>query len=137
TQVLEKNVLLLLQQSGGAITDKAFATLQAQAKRYVLADRELDSLRARLNERQQRANAAAQADPENMQAREKAVAEITALEDRMRKLSDDARMLRGELDEGVIAHLLEARKRKIQELGLDTGRFRIQTFSTLGLEPGL
>ncbi|MDF3823309.1 adenylate/guanylate cyclase domain-containing protein, partial [Leptospira sp. 96542] len=47
------------------------------------------------------------------------------------------RKLRSELDNSVITHLLEARKRKIQELGLDTGRFRIQTFSALGLQPGL
>jgi adenylate cyclase len=138
TQVLEKNVLLLLQQSGGTISDRAFAALQAQAKKFVLADRELVHLKEQLQDRQQREALLAQQKPDAADpARVKAAAETRALEERVRKQSVLTRKLRSELDASVIAHLLEARKRKIQELGLDTGRFRIQTFSTLGLEPGL
>lgn len=137
TQVLEKNVLLLLQQSGGTISDRAFSALQAQAKKLVLAERELDALKDRLAQRQQREGMLAEQKPEGDPARVKAAAETQAAEERMREQSIQTRKLRSELDASVISHLLEARKRKIQELGLDTGRFRIQTFSALGLQPGL
>lgn len=137
TQVLEKNVLLLLQQSGGAISDRVFAALQAQARKLVLAERELDGLQDRLEERQQRESTLAEQKPEGDPVRVRAAAETQAAEERMRKQSIQTRKLRSELDASVIMHLLETRKRKIQELGLDTGRFRIQTFSALGLQPGL
>ncbi|TGL58761.1 adenylate/guanylate cyclase domain-containing protein [Leptospira sarikeiensis] len=123
-QVLEKNIRSQLQQGGEeAVSDKEFAKLQGMAKKFVFIDREAGLIRKRIAELK-----------ENQEKPDQT--EISASEEELRKKSLLARKLRSDLDEAIVSILADSRKRKIKELGLDTGRFRIQTFPVSGIIPG-
>lgn len=123
-QILEKNIKAQLQQGGHeTLSEKEFDKLQNLAKKFVLADRDMGILKKRLFELKE---AQEKQDP----------TEISAIEEDLRKQSLSVRKLRSELDSHIVAHMAESRKRKIKELGLDTGRFRIQTFPISGIIPG-
>ncbi|EMJ99356.1 adenylate/guanylate cyclase domain-containing protein [Leptospira sp. WS58.C1] len=123
-QILEKNIRIQLQHGGEeVVSDKEFARLQGMAKKFVFADREAGLVRKRLGELK-----------ENQEKPD--LTEISAAEEELRKKSLLARKLRSELDEKIVSILAESKKRKIKELGLDTGRFRIQTFPVSGIITG-
>ncbi|TGK03986.1 adenylate/guanylate cyclase domain-containing protein [Leptospira semungkisensis] len=123
-QVLEKNIRLQLQQGGEEpVTDKEFARLQSMAKKFVFTDRDIGLIRKRLAELK-----------ENQEKPDQT--EISAAEEDLRKKSLLSRKLRSELDENIVAIVAESKKRKIKDLGLDTGRFRLQTFPLSGIIPG-
>ncbi len=128
--VLEESTRAQLQGAGGErLSDQQFARLQQLARRFAEADAKIAEQRRSIEEqRDQGAGALDAADS----PRAKKIAE---LEKGLRAAQDAARQRRLELD-GQIANLLAAsRKRKIQELGLDTGRFRIQTFPVAAVAP--
>lgn len=123
-QILEKNIKTQLQQGGGeSLNEKEFSKLQFLAKKFVLVDKEIGIIRKRIFELKEVPEKSDQT-------------EISAFEEDLRKKSLSARKLRSELDSHIVSHVAESRKRKIKELGLDTGRFRIQTFPIAGIIPG-
>ncbi|GBF40591.1 adenylate/guanylate cyclase domain-containing protein [Leptospira johnsonii] len=123
-QILEKNIKSQLQEGGGdSLNEKEFSKLQSIAKKFVFADREASNVRKRIFELKENQE---KQDPN----------EITGLEEDLRKKSLLTRKLRSELDSYIVDHVAESRKRKITEIGLDTGRFRIQTFPISGIIPG-
>ncbi len=123
-QILEKNIKSQLQEGGGdSLNEKEFSKLQTIAKKFVFADREASIVRKRLFELK-----------ENQEKQD--INEIAGVEEELRKKSLLTRKLRSELDGYIVDHVSESRKRKIKEIGLDTGRFRIQTFPISGIIPG-
>ncbi|TGK08936.1 adenylate/guanylate cyclase domain-containing protein [Leptospira fletcheri] len=124
-EVLEKNVKAQLQQNGGhePVGEREFSQLQHLAKQVVFAERDASLLRKRLYEVKE--------NREKMDA-----TELSALEEDVREKSLLARKRRSAMDSKIVQLLADSRRKKIKDLGLDTGRFRIQTFPLSGILPG-
>lgn len=129
--VLEESTRAQLQGAGGErLSDPQFARLQQLARRFADADGKVAEQRRSIEElRDQGAGALDAAD--SPRARK-----IAELEKGLRTAQEAARLRRLELDAQIANLLAASRKRKIQELGLDTGRFRIQTFPIGAVAPG-
>ncbi|PJZ70909.1 adenylate/guanylate cyclase domain-containing protein [Leptospira perolatii] len=121
---LEKNIRSQLRHSGDqVISDFDFSRLQSQAKKFVETDREAAILRKHVAEMKE-----ASENPDHT--------EITAVEEELRKKSIEARGYRTHLDASIAALLANSKKKKIKDLGLDTSRFRIQSFPPSGIVHG-
>ncbi|MBX7057383.1 MAG: adenylate/guanylate cyclase domain-containing protein [Leptospirales bacterium] len=125
---LEASSRAQLQGSGGeGISDLDFSRLQALAKDYVTAENNVQDARRALQEAEQRATETLQGAATGGGAQPSI---NPALAQKVKEGMDRARQARLRLDSRIAQLMAGSRKRKIKELGLDTGRFRIQTFPT-------
>ncbi|EQA46545.1 adenylate/guanylate cyclase catalytic domain protein [Leptospira broomii serovar Hurstbridge str. 5399] len=123
-EILEKNIKAQLQQEGSErVGEKDFSELQSLARKFVFADRDASLLRKRLYEIKENQE---KTDP----------TELSALEEEVKSKFLIARKHRSKMDSAIVQLLADSRRKKIKDLGLDTGRFRIQTFALTGIVPG-
>lgn len=132
-QQLERRTRARLQVPGtGNVTDREFNQLAYFAKQLVEADQTLEELQKRQAELRE---AIARKTPaKSGQATGQAPA--TEVDEQVKAAAVARYQKRFALDTGIATLLAASRQKKIKELGLDTGRFRIQTFPLGAIVPG-